>query len=175
MLSPNTICRKNLLQFLNTNKKNIKGETRKLIFAWRMSNWCPFWAHPPLTQRRQTEKINVKIKNRKSTIRSSHWKCSVRKGVLINFVKFTGKHLCQSLFFNKVAGWGTIFYRIPLMAASISFTARTRFVIFLDKSIYGFTLTLWEDILKNVWETLSLKNFEIWYWQISVDVLSSFS
>ena len=31
-------------------------------------------------------------------------KCSVRKGVLRNFVKFTGKHLCQSLFFNKVVG-----------------------------------------------------------------------
>ena len=29
---------------------------------------------------------------------------SVRKGVLTNFAKFTGKHLCQSLFFNKVAG-----------------------------------------------------------------------
>ena len=27
-----------------------------------------------------------------------------KKGVLKNFVKFTGKHLCQSLFFNKVAG-----------------------------------------------------------------------
>ena len=27
-----------------------------------------------------------------------------KKGVLRNFVKFTGKHLCQSLFFNKVAG-----------------------------------------------------------------------
>ena len=26
------------------------------------------------------------------------------KGVLRNFAKFTGKHLCQSLFFNKVAG-----------------------------------------------------------------------
>ena len=26
-----------------------------------------------------------------------------RKGVLSNFAKFTGKHLCQSLFFNKVA------------------------------------------------------------------------
>ena len=25
-----------------------------------------------------------------------------KKGVLINFVKFAGKHLCQSLFFNKV-------------------------------------------------------------------------
>ena len=29
---------------------------------------------------------------------------SVRKGVLRNFGKFTGKHLCQSLFFNKVVG-----------------------------------------------------------------------
>ena len=36
--------------------------------------------------------------------RSSWQRCSVRKGVLINFAKFTGKHLCQSLFFNKVAG-----------------------------------------------------------------------
>ena len=27
-----------------------------------------------------------------------------KKGVLKNFTKFTGKHLCQSLFFNKVAG-----------------------------------------------------------------------
>ena len=27
-----------------------------------------------------------------------------RKGVLRNFAKFTEKHLCQSLFFNKVAG-----------------------------------------------------------------------
>ena len=27
-----------------------------------------------------------------------------KKGVLENFAKFTGKHLCQSLFFNKVAG-----------------------------------------------------------------------
>ena len=26
------------------------------------------------------------------------------RGVLRNFAKFTGKHLCQSLFFNKVAG-----------------------------------------------------------------------
>ena len=27
-----------------------------------------------------------------------------KKDVLGNFTKFTGKHLCQSLFFNKVAG-----------------------------------------------------------------------
>ena len=27
-----------------------------------------------------------------------------KKGVLKNFAKFTGKHLCQSLFFDKAAG-----------------------------------------------------------------------
>ena len=31
-------------------------------------------------------------------------RCSVKNGALRNFAKFTGKHLCQSLFFNKVAG-----------------------------------------------------------------------
>ena len=36
--------------------------------------------------------------------RSSHQRCSIIKGVLINFAKFTGKHLCQSLFYNKAAG-----------------------------------------------------------------------
>ena len=35
-------------------------------------------------------------------VRSSHQR-SMKKGILRNFVKFTGKHLCQSLFFNKVA------------------------------------------------------------------------
>ena len=29
--------------------------------------------------------------------------CSIKKGVLRNFAKFTGKHLCLSLFFSKVA------------------------------------------------------------------------
>ena len=35
--------------------------------------------------------------------RSSHQRCSIIKVVLINFAKFTGKPLCQSLFLNKVA------------------------------------------------------------------------
>ena len=35
--------------------------------------------------------------------RSSHWCCSVKKDVLTNFASFTGKYLCQGLFFNKVA------------------------------------------------------------------------
>ena len=36
--------------------------------------------------------------------RSSHRRCSIEKVVLKIFAKYTGKHLCQSLFFNKVAG-----------------------------------------------------------------------
>ena len=36
--------------------------------------------------------------------RSSHLRCSIIKGVFRNFAKFTGKRLCQSLFFNKVVG-----------------------------------------------------------------------
>ena len=36
--------------------------------------------------------------------RSSHKRCSKEIGVLKNFTKFTIKHLCQSLFFNKAAG-----------------------------------------------------------------------
>ena len=36
--------------------------------------------------------------------RSNHRRYSKEKGVLKNFTRFTRKHLCQSLFFNKVAG-----------------------------------------------------------------------
>ena len=36
--------------------------------------------------------------------RSSRLEVFCKTGVLRSFPKFTGKHLCQSLFFNKVAG-----------------------------------------------------------------------
>ena len=36
--------------------------------------------------------------------RNSRPEVFCKKGVLKNFAKLTGKHLCQSLFFNKVAG-----------------------------------------------------------------------
>ena len=48
---------------------------------------------------------NSKLRNGMASLikRSSQRRYSIRKGVLRNFAKFTGKHLCQSLFFNKVA------------------------------------------------------------------------
>ena len=43
-----------------------------------------------------------------SMSRSSHRRSSLRKAVFRNFAKFTGARLCQSLFFNKVAGVRTL-------------------------------------------------------------------
>ena len=57
--------------------------------------------------------------------RSSHWRCSVKKDVLKNFAKFTEKHLCQSLFFNKVAGLsGDFLYRTTLKCVHCKNEAR---------------------------------------------------
>ena len=37
--------------------------------------------------------------------KSSNRRCSTKEDVLRNFAKSTGKHLCQSLFFDKLAGF----------------------------------------------------------------------
>ena len=58
---------------------------------------------------------------------------SVRKDVLRKLAKVTGKHLCQSLFLNKVAGSGTFFTEHLRMTASelrISFKIRARMLFF---------------------------------------------
>ena len=48
------------------------------------------------------EVFKICLKDFFKTSRSSHQRCSVRKGVLKNLVKFTGKQLCQGLIFNRV-------------------------------------------------------------------------
>ena len=40
----------------------------------------------------------------KKNMKKQHRRCSMKKAVLKNFPSFTGKHLCGSLLFNKVAG-----------------------------------------------------------------------
>ena len=66
---------------------------------------------------------NLKLCNRmvSSINRSSHQRCSIRKGILWNFAKFTRKQLYQSLFFGtKVFLWifrnflEHLFYRTTL-------------------------------------------------------------
>ena len=45
-----------------------------------------------------------------ASARSSH-RCSIKNGVLKYFIKFTVKQLRQSLFLNKVAGLGQLFFQ----------------------------------------------------------------
>ena len=62
--------------------------------------------------------------------RSSHQRCSVKKGVLWNFAKFTGKHLWQSLFFNKVAGlhlWTSAFESLDVVNTNRTFNGPQTF------------------------------------------------
>ena len=88
------------------------------------------------------------------TFRSSRPEVFCEKGVLRNFSKFTEKHLCQSLSFNKVAGgacnfikketltqvffcefWqiskNTFFYKTPLVAASAPSTPNCPCTLFI--------------------------------------------
>ena len=53
------------------------------------------------------------VSRKKRLVTSSHQRCSMKKGILRNFVKFTEKHLWQSLFFNKVAGKATLAQVFP--------------------------------------------------------------
>ena len=52
--------------------------------------------HEPKNKQKKTTKIWLK--------RSSLLEALYKNGVPRNFTEFTGKHLCQNLFFNKVAG-----------------------------------------------------------------------
>ena len=113
-----TRCR---LLFLKKNMcNNIKNNTKILIFAVNiLVSILPFRFYNLKAQKlfyRNWKNIpsiflwNCEYWTKKSTyamlikLRSSHQRCSMKKDVLRNFTKFTGKHLCQSLFFNKVAG-----------------------------------------------------------------------
>ena len=61
---------------------------RSRSFAFDLIKWNGEWNHDEI----QVSETVVQ-------------RCSVAKeGVVRNFAKFTGKHLCTSLFFNKVAG-----------------------------------------------------------------------
>ena len=44
------------------------------------------------------------LRNHLTIFRSSHRRCSIKKGILKHFVIFAGKHICRGLLFNKIAG-----------------------------------------------------------------------
>ena len=75
-----------------------KTNTAQKIIKTRQT-WGFFFLWAGITFKRIAKKRLVKSFNR-----SSHRRCSTKKGVLKNFTKFTGKYLSNSLFFNKIAG-----------------------------------------------------------------------
>ena len=56
----------------------------------------------------------VLIRKSKSGVQKQPLEVFCKKRVLRNFAKFTGKHLCQRLFFNKIAGRPAILLRKSL-------------------------------------------------------------
>ena len=58
----------------------------------------------PLSQKRSTQYYKTDVCKDPNDYKSSRPEVFCKKGVLRDFAKFTGKHLCQSLFFSKVAG-----------------------------------------------------------------------
>ena len=133
------------------HKKNPCGNFRGSLFVGKFPRAVIFphflvliWSHWYIAQvvmiydtvMHYFKKISIDLDTFGIT-RSRHRTCSVRKGVLRYFAKFTGKHLCQNLLFNKVADlkpatllkktlwhrcfpvkfakfWRTPFYRSPL-------------------------------------------------------------
>ena len=82
--------------------------------------------------------------------RSSHRRCSVEKGVLRNFAKFTGKRLCQRLYFNKNAGLRAV---ILLKKSLCHRCFPVNFVKFLRTPFAAEHLS---------WLLLSANNFNLW-------------
>ena len=90
--------------------------------------------------------------------------CSLKKGVLRNFVKFTWKYLCQSLFFNKVTGLRptTLFKRRPWHRCfSVNFVKFLR-IAFLQ-NIYERLLLhrkiVHSMLLKYIWKNIAQENY----------------
>ena len=75
--------------------------------------------------------------------RSSHRKFSIKKGVLTNFSKFTGKHLCQSLLLNFPKFVGPLFITNHLWRTASAFRTMS--------NIYDRTF-LWKQQVVTVFE-----------------------
>ena len=88
------------------------------------------------------------------THRSSHLRCSIKKGILKNFVNFTEKHLCLSLlackFIKKEALVQVLSYEICEIFKNISFIQHFRTTAFNTKQTS--TVVTTEFLRKNTFQ-----------------------
>ena len=95
--------------------------------------------------------LNYKIINIISSLRSSLPEVFYKKSVLRKFAKLLGKHLCQSLFFNKVADLPVNFVRFLRTSFFIEYlwwlllfsikTVSSFVVLFFSECIFSNCLT----------------------------------
>ena len=118
-----------------------------MLYRWFLRNFINVIE---LLKLAQNKSLNISIFSLTifKGIRSRHQKCSMKKGVLGNLTKFIGKHLCQSLFFNEVAGnrqqktsgrlllelWDTLFtswFKVKYSISFLSTSAKPKISLFL--------------------------------------------
>ena len=98
----------------------------------------------------------------RSKIKSSHQRCSVKKGFLRNFAKFPGKQLCKSLFFIKVAGLrpATLLKKRLLQVFSCEFSETSKNTFFTEHLWTTASVFWYKEFWKIIqpWEVDSIKN-----------------
>ena len=85
----------------------------------------------------------------------------INKSVLSNFAKFTRKHLCHSLFFNKVAGlrlWKERLWRRCFHAKFFEVSKNTYFIE--QNTSRWLLLSLWEDRIFQYEAPFSIKLYQ---------------
>ena len=90
------------------NKSELKSN------FWELFEWSSVIRKQPIKLYLKKKFYQVSIKEFIEYMAALHKQLPeafCKKGVLRNFVKFTGKHLSQSLFFNHVAGLGLQHYQ----------------------------------------------------------------
>ena len=85
------------LKILPSTKPFVVFIRRKVLTKMKVS----YFLDTKRSVKIKTVLLNLRLLHSKK-IRSSHRRCSVKKRALKNFEKFTGKHLCRSLFLIKV-------------------------------------------------------------------------
>ena len=91
-----------------------------------------------------------------SYVRSSHPEVFCKEGVHRNFAKFTGKHLYQSLFFDKVAGF-RLQASTPLVATSVRSMLERSAVIVITSSQRHI-----QDLVRHLWRSFLVKILNAW-------------
>ena len=88
--------------------------------------------------------LKLHVNEDPSPDRSSHWRCCIKEGVPKNF---TGKHVCQSLFFNNLQSISgrllltcyTIFSNILIQYSKFFFA------VWIRKTVHGSRYLTWKE------------------------------